>query len=251
MRTRTLILSLLASCCCITLSSQSLSAYQVMEKAHENRDLQSFRSQGKMTILRPTWKRTIGIKTWVKTRDMSLVLITAPAKEKGLAFLKRENNLWNWQPSIGRTIKIAASATNQSWMGGDFTTDDVLRYISFIDDFSHKSLGKETAGGEICYKIQLTPKAKSKVVWGKVVAWISMRDFVERKIEYFDEAGKPVRTCSTGSIKTFGRHKVPMLVEITPANKRGFKTVLEITDYTPDPSLQEVFFSMQNIKRLH
>lgn len=251
MKAKVLILSILALCSTLSAHTQSLSAYQIIEKAHKNRDLQSFRSEGRMTILRPTWKRVVGVKTWVKTRDMTLVLITAPAKEKGQAFLKRGNNLWNWQPSIGRTIKIAASASNQSWMGGDFTTDEILRYVSFIDDFTHKLLGKETFDGENCYKVQLTPKPNNAVVWGKIISWISVKDFVERRIEYYDENGKLIRTCRMSNVKTFNGQNVPMLIEITPANKKGHKTILEITDHTPVTSLQESFFSLQNIKRLH
>ncbi|RRD02720.1 outer membrane lipoprotein-sorting protein [Prevotella sp. OH937_COT-195] len=251
MKVKKLILSLLVFCFTLSAHSQSLSAYQIIEKTHKNRDLQSFKSQGKMTILRPTWKRVVGIKTWVKTRDMTLVLITAPVKEKGLAFLKRGNNLWNWQPSIGRTIKISASASNQSWMGSDFTTDDILKYVSFIDDFTHKLLGKETFDGEICYKVQLTPKPNSRMVWGKIISWISTKDFVERRIEYYDDTGKLMRSCVMRNVKTFNGHKVPMLIEITPANKKGHKSILEITEYTLVASMQESFFSIQNIKRLH
>lgn len=53
------------------------------------------------------------------------------------------------------------------------------------------------------------------------------------------------------NVKTFNGHKVPMLIEITPANKKGHKSILEITEYTLVASMQESFFSIQNIKRLH
>lgn len=212
--------------------------------------MQSFKSHSKITICRPTWKRTIVIKTWANTIDMALMLITSPAKEKGQAFLKRDKNLWNWQPSISRTIKIAASASHQAWMGSDFTVDDVLKCVSFLNDFKHISLGKEQAGGEKCHKILLTPKANSTVIWGKIILWIGMRDFVERKIEYYDENGKLIKTCRMSNVRTFNKHNVPMLMEMTPANKKGHKTVIEIAEYAPVASMNESFFSLQNLKRL-
>ncbi|MCK7530217.1 MAG: hypothetical protein MZV63_03755 [Marinilabiliales bacterium] len=40
----------------------------------------------RMTIIRPEWERTLAMKTWSKGTDYSIVLITAPAKEKGQGF---------------------------------------------------------------------------------------------------------------------------------------------------------------------
>jgi len=51
-------------------SAQSMSASQIIEKAQKNRNINDFLAQADMTIYRPTWERSIGIKTWGKSIDM-------------------------------------------------------------------------------------------------------------------------------------------------------------------------------------
>ena len=95
-----------------------------------------------MTIERPTWSRTISMKSWALGTEYSLIYITAPAKEKGQVFLKRKNEMWNWVPSIERMVKIPPSMMMQSWMGSDFTNDDMVRESSIVKDYTHKLLGE-------------------------------------------------------------------------------------------------------------
>ena len=90
------------------------------------------------------------MKNWTLGNDYSLVYITAPAKEKGQVFLKRQKEMWNWVPSIERMIKIPPSMMMQSWMGSDFTNDDIVKESSIVDDYNHSLVGKETVDGTEC-----------------------------------------------------------------------------------------------------
>ena len=77
---------------------EMLTARQIIEKADQNMQGESNISTMTMTIKRPAWERTVGFKNWVKGRDLALTLVTEPAKEKGQAFLKRKNDMWNYVP---------------------------------------------------------------------------------------------------------------------------------------------------------
>ena len=93
-----------------------------------------------MIIERPNWSREVTMKSWTLENQYSLIYITAPAKEKGQVFLKRDKEMWNWVPTIERMIKIPPSMMMQSWMGSDFTNDDLVRESSdlrqyFFDSF--------------------------------------------------------------------------------------------------------------------
>ena len=56
-------------------------------------------------------------------------------------FLKLHPNLWMWVPRVERTLRIPPSMMLQSWMGSDFTNDDLTRDSSEIDDYDHELLG--------------------------------------------------------------------------------------------------------------
>ncbi len=157
------------------LYAQGLSADEIIKKADEkNRGLSS---QGTltMTVIRPDWTRTITMNSWSKGRDYSMVLITAPAKDKGQVFLKIKTEMWNWVPSIDKTIKIPPSMMLQSWMGSDFTNDDLVKQSSIVVDYTHKLLGKEKVRDQECFKIELIPLPDAAVVWGKVLMWVTIK----------------------------------------------------------------------------
>jgi len=140
---KNLILTILMLACLQGLHAQGLSAKEIIQRTDEkSRGLSSLGTMT-MTITRPDWTRTITMKTWSKSREYSLVLITAPAKDKGQVFLKLKTEMWNWVPSIDKTIKIPPSMMLQSWMGSDFTNDDLVKQSSIVVDYTHKSLGKE------------------------------------------------------------------------------------------------------------
>jgi len=78
-----------------------------------------------ISIQRPKWTRTMELKSWSKGSKYSMTLITAPARDKGTVFLKKDKEVWNWIPSVERTIKLPPSMMSQSWMGTDLTNDDL------------------------------------------------------------------------------------------------------------------------------
>jgi len=131
-------------------------------------------SQGlnKMIVVRPDWKREVEMKMWSKGNDYYLILITAPAREKGQVFLKRKNEMWNWIPSINRMIKIPPSMMSQSWMGSDFTNDDLVRESNIQRDYSLTLLGEDVLDGVKCWKIRGIPHPDAPVVWGKILYWV-------------------------------------------------------------------------------
>jgi hypothetical protein len=123
-------------------SLQAQDARAIVERMDKNMRGDYSTQELTMTIVRPTWQRTISMKGWSVGQDYSMILITAPAREKGQVFLKREKEMWNWVPAIDRMIKIPPSMMMQSWMGSDFTNDDLIRESSVIDDYEHRLLGK-------------------------------------------------------------------------------------------------------------
>ena len=84
-------------------------ALEVIKKADEKARGKSALAEMKMTIVRPTWKREMVMKSWSLGDEKALILVTSPARDKGTAFLKRDKEMWNWQPTIDRTIKMPPS----------------------------------------------------------------------------------------------------------------------------------------------
>ena len=229
---------------------QNLTAKEIVQKMDDNAFGGRLKSTMKMTIIRPTWTRTMALKSWADGDDYSLILITSPAREKGISYLKRAKEMWNFQPSIDRTVKMPPSMMMQSWMGSDFKNDDLVRQSSIVEDYTHKLLGKETIDGRECYKIEMVPDEDAPVVWGKVIIWIDVKDFLNLKTEHYDEDNDLVDTILGEDVQKMGGRTLPARMVLLPADETGHKTIMEYQSIEFDTKFEDRFFSTQNMKRV-
>ncbi|MFV8344070.1 outer membrane lipoprotein-sorting protein [Flavobacterium sp. XS2P39] len=228
----------------------SQEAKDIVKKADEKAKGKSSVASITIQTIRPSWSREMSVKAWTKGNNLSLILVLAPAKEKGVVFLKRKKEVWNWIPSIERNIKMPPSMMSQSWMGTDFTNDDLVKEASILEDYTHSFLGEANIDGRSCYKIQLLPKPKSAVVWGKVIMVIDKKDFMMLHVDYFDEDGALINTMHCTDIKLLGGRLLPARMEMVPANKKGNKTILLYNSLVFDTPLDDSFFTTQNITKV-
>lgn len=236
---------------CSFLSAQNLSATDIIRKADEkfNGEKSSITTMS-MTIIRPTWQRTVDFRNWSLGRDYSLTLITSPARDAGQTFLKRETEMWSWNPSISRLIKLPPSMMSQGWMGSDYTNDDILRESSVVNDYTHEIEGEENIDGRNCYKIKMTAKPDAAVVWGSQTRWIDKKEYLILRAELYDEEGYLVRTETGSEIKTMDNRTIPTRMELIPAEEPGNKTIVEIKEIKFNVPIKESFFSQQNMKNI-
>ncbi len=230
--------------------AQTPTPKEIIEKSEEK--IRGKYSQGeiKMTIVRPDWTRDIQMKSWSTGDDYSLILVTAPARDKGTAFLKRDKEMWNWQPKIDRVIKMPPSMMSQSWMGSDFTNDDLARANSRVEDFTQSIEGSEVVEDRDCWILQLIPKDEAGVVWGKIKIWIDKKEYIQMKSEFFDEDDYLVNTMLAKNIGTLGGRTLPKSMEVIPADEEGHKTIIEYLSLNFDKPIKDSFYSQQNMKRI-
>jgi len=234
----------------LTIMINAQNATEIITKAEEKIRGESSVGEMEMKIIRPTWERTISFKTWTKGNDFSLTLVTAPAKEEGQTFLKRQNELWQYDPTINRMIKLPPSMMSQGWMGSDFSNDDVLKESTLSKDYNHTLLSQETYDGTQTYKIELIPKENAAVVWGKIVKWISQDEYLQLKSEYYDEEDYLIKTETASDVKTMDGRVIPTHFEIIPAEEEGNKTILVIETMEFNMDISNGFFSQQNMKQM-
>ncbi|MDX1407011.1 MAG: outer membrane lipoprotein-sorting protein [Saprospiraceae bacterium] len=246
---RKVALIVLVLCVGTHLSAQQ-SAREILQKSLDLVNGNSNKATLRMSIIRPTWQRDIEIKTWSLGTEYSMILITAPARDRGTAFLKRGDELWNWQPRIERTIKLPPSMMLQSWMGSDFTNDDLVKQSSIVHDYEHRIIAEESIDGRICYQIELIPLPEAPVVWGKIITWIDKQHYLTLKNEFYDEDGYVVNTMYGKQVRELDGRLIPAVLEVVPEDESDQRTVIEYLDIDFDVDIPASFFSVQNMKRL-
>ena len=239
----------------ITLLSVSTAYAQTAKEIVQTADakMRGNTSQAQITIqtIRPSWSREMTVKTWVKGNELALILIQSPAKEKGIVFLKRNKEVWNWMPSLEKTIKLPPSMMSQSWMGTDFTNDDLVKESSIVHDYEHSIIGDTVIAGRSCYKIRLLPKPEAAVVWGQLLVCIDKTDFLELHTRFYDEDGSLMNTMNASEVKTMDGRLIPTRFEMIPADKPGHKTVMLYKAIQYNRPLNDGFFTTEKMKSLN
>jgi outer membrane lipoprotein-sorting protein len=226
------------------------SAKQIVQKAEAQLRGTTSEARVSIQIIRPKWSREMKAKTWSKGKTHALILITSPAKEQGIVYLRRDKEVWNWVPSIERVVKLPPSMMSQSWMGTDFTNDDLVKEASAEDDYNHRLLGMDSTGGRNCYRIEMIPLPGKALVWGKVLLWVDVQWYVQMKAEFYDEEGMLVQTMNASDLKWMGGRMLASVLEMTPQDKPGNKTRLVYDFIQFNHEIPEVFFTPEYIRNV-
>jgi outer membrane lipoprotein-sorting protein len=233
------------------LTSFSQEANEILKKSEEKiRGIESSYQEMMIKIIRPKWSKEMLMKGWSIGEDYFVSVVISPAKEKGTVFLKRENEVWNYIPSIERIIKLPPSMMMQNWMGTDFTNDDLVQRSSILNDYSNSIIGEESVGGLDCWIVELMPNENAPVVWGKLVMWIDKKDYMQLKTQFFDEYDELVSIMYGKSVKNFDGKKLPSIIEFIPLDEEGHKTIVERLVWEFDIYINKRFFMPNYMKNL-
>lgn len=226
------------------------SAAEIIERMEAAMRGKSSEAEMTMTIERPRYTRDISMKAWAMGQDYSLILVTAPARDQGTSYLKRHNEIWNYVPNIDRTIKMPPSMMSQSWMGSDFTNDDLVRESSTVDDYEHQILREEEYNSRDVWVLELIPKPDTPIVYGKVLIWVDKEHFIQLKVENYDQRNELANSIEFTEIHEMGGRVIPTKMTMIPADKPDQKTIMVYKNLNFDVDLSESFFTQQNMRRV-
>ncbi|OGA51588.1 MAG: hypothetical protein A3G24_00180 [Betaproteobacteria bacterium RIFCSPLOWO2_12_FULL_62_13] len=130
-----------------------------------------------------------------------------PADVKSTSFLvwkypAKEDDRWIYVPALRLVKRIAADDKRSSFVGSDFTYEDVSGRD--LDDESHALLRKEDLGGRPAYVVESKPKAAADS--SRRVSWIDAERWLPLKEEYFDARNEPSRTFTADKVEQKGKY---------------------------------------------
>ncbi|MGH0036867.1 MAG: outer membrane lipoprotein-sorting protein [Myxococcota bacterium] len=210
----------------------------------------------RMTVSSPRLPapRVVAFRNWDdRVGKRSFIRIDRPPKDDGTTFLKLHPNLWMYVPRVERTVRIPPSMMLQSWMGSDFTNDDLVRESSEIDDYDHTLLGTdpevEHLAGRSAHVVEYRPHEDAPVVWGRILAWLDVERGAPLRQEFFDEDGEKLRVLLFSDLRKVDERWVPHRWELVPLDKPGHGTVIEIDSIRFDTDFDESVFTRRNLVR--
>jgi outer membrane lipoprotein-sorting protein len=201
-----------------------------------------------MAVVSKHWERTLTMQIWTEGMDKTFIYITGPKKDEGIATLRINTEMWNYFPKINKVMKVPPSMMMGSWMGSDFTNDDLVKESSLLEDYNHRLIHPENEAIDKYY-IELTPKTETPTVWGKIEITIRKNDYIPLTQVYYDEKGKKMREMIFSNVRKFGNREIPATLEMLPLNKKGQKTVIRYRDIQFDELTDESTFTLRNLQK--
>jgi len=238
-----------------------LSADDIVGKSAERRTVTNSEQTMVMEIFDKMGRsRVRKIVSRVKDSDgisKSHVEFIEPEDVNGVQFLtvgtpEGEDLQWLYMPASGILNQISGSSRRGSFMGSDFSFEDLT--VGQVDDGEHTLLPDSTVtvgGAAIAvYVVQSIPKAELKSAYTKILTYIEKARFMPRKVEFFGKKGQHVKTMKILEVKDQGGVLVPMRTTMENL-KRGTRTEVRVESVEvnlPSERLPDTLFTPESLQ---
>jgi outer membrane lipoprotein-sorting protein len=238
---------LLAAAALLSRDARAADARQIVEKAFDYYRGQASVAVVEMIVHRPDWERRMTIKAWTRGQQDSLFRIISPAKDRGNGTLKKGRQMWMYNPKVNRVIKLPPSMMSQSWMGSDFSNNDLAKSDSLLADYTHSITGTETSQGHRVYLVRSLPKPGAPVVWG--MQRLKIRDdHIFLAEAFFDEEHRLVKKMSAHTIEMLGHRLFPKIWRMRKVEDDGSYTELHYQQLDFQEDLAANIFTLGNLR---
>ena len=224
------------------------------EKARD-RGWQDSQSDMKMVLRSPNGKehvRRLKIKSLevLNDGDKSLMVFEEPKDVQGTAFLSfahvnAADDQWIYLPALKRVKRIASKKKSGSFMGSEFSYEDLSSFE--IEKYDFKYLHDEDFDGKKCFVVESYPKDEYSG-YSKLVSWIDQNEYRVFKIDFYDKKNSLLKTMIIKDYKKIDGHWRPIVSSMVN-HQTGKSTDLVMENIQLKTGLTDEDFSRNNLKR--
>ncbi len=190
-------------------------------------------------------------------RSRSILFFQSPPDVKGTGFLQwvdphSENQQWLYLPELKRVRQISGSSNRESFMGTDFSYDDlaiITEILDWTDEDAAATLESDAlsdCGDSKCRVISFTPNKKD-LAYGRIRLWIDA-EFRQHRFEFLDKKGELLKVLEATDIRDVGN--IPTAFRLTMTNvQSGTHTVVEFQDVKYDTGLSDSMFVQHQLEK--
>ena len=133
-----------------------------------------------------------------------------------------------------------------SWMGTDFTNDDLVKESSLRKDFNSRLGARSTSPVGWWIVLEVKPGVVGR--WSKIELLVS-DDLLPIQEKHFDRRGRLARTMTFDDIKTLGGRRLPTHLTLVPEDVQGQRTEMRYLALQFDVTLPDDTFSLARLER--
>lgn len=180
----------------------------------------------------------------------TIVTFLEPADVAGTKLLSKQvkdgsDLQYLYLPALKEKRRIAGSDKDESFMGTDFTYNDLEQ--NSLEEASHTLLPDEEHSGIPCFVIESVPTGKD-AVYSKVKVWVDKKDFLPLKIYFFDKKGNHQKTLIAKTIEPLDG-KIAITTLMMKNVKKGTKTIMELEALDRSKKFPEAIFDENKLDK--
>jgi outer membrane lipoprotein-sorting protein len=245
---RFVLFALAAALCAGSVFAQD--AASIMQAAKDRIRADTMSSRSRMVITAKNGAVTERVidqyaKDAANGRARAVVVFQSPATVKGTRFLTMDNaagksDQWIFLPALGKVRRIASSESGGSFMGTDFSYDDMSLMDRDVGEDTHTILREETFNGALCHVIQSVPK-DGDFQYAKRLTWIDKSNYRSYKMELYNRRGAVEKLMEMSAYKDIQGRDTPTQTKVSTVTAGTSTTIyMDIVKYD-DPIPEGVF----------
>lgn len=236
--------------CFAAQESRSLTGKEIITRSDEMMQGKTQAAIADITIKSRRWTRTMETRSYtIRAQRKSFFEILSPKKDAGNRFLLLDQLMWHYVPKLGQTIKISPSMMLQSWMGSDFSNDDIVKESSIINDYTHTLTDTKFQNGQDNYRVELIPDPDAAVVWGKIIYYARTSDLLPSRVEFYNEHGGMKKIMTYSNYRFMHDRIIPATMRMVTVGKKDRYTEMTIKKIKFDLPMPEKLFTLQYLKQ--
>jgi uncharacterized protein len=178
-----------------------------------------------------------------------LILFHKPQDVRRTSFLvwkypEKDDDRWLFLPAVDLVRRIAASDRRSSFVGSDFTYEDISGRDLSAD--RRKLLRRETLDGADCFVIESTPRGDAE--FARRLSWIDAESFMPRKEEYYDRHDRLFKVFSGEVIQMVEGHPTMLRRSMRDVSS-GHATIVEMAGVDYDLGIEADVFTERYLRR--
>ncbi len=237
-----------------------LTGREIMDRTRALELIRDITMDMEMTITNHRGQQRVRALTSTSLREddgteYSLIRFTAPADVRGTGFLSIQDPAgsdenWIYLPALGRERRMASDERGGSFMGSDFTVEDISINL---DEYTFTTEGTDTVDGTAVYVVGGVPATADMardLDVSKRIYYVCRERFITVKTETFDETGNLVRVMTTGDYLEIGDGLwMPQVSEMRNV-QANTSTRLAYDNITVNPGFTADDFSRRQLSRV-
>lgn len=245
-------IALVTALCLSALAAYSQNAQEIARAARDRIHADTVSTRARMIITDKAGGQTERLvdqySAKVDGADAAVIIFQKPASVAGTRFLILQNpgkdeDRWIFLPALGKVRRISAGEGSGSFMGTDFSYDDISLMDRDIDLDTFALEGEESLEGRACWVLEARPKNPA-YQYSRMLLWIDKASSVTWKVEMYDRKDSLFKTLTIDKVQDIQGRLSPVQTTVRSV-AAGTSTVLYVDILKYDDKIPASVFTVR------